>query len=126
MPHDCPTVPRLQSPAFLVLAWDADNSAALRERDLEAHLAHVETHWRSYIVAGPLRDSQGETVIGSMLVVMAENETAASNLLKADPYFSNGQYRQVDITRVTPAVGLFLGGKIWSSADDLRPTASRH
>jgi hypothetical protein len=48
----------------------------------------------------------------------------ARALMDGDPYFTSGLYGRVEIYAQTLAVGEYLGGKIWDSADALRPLAA--
>lgn len=45
--------------AWLVLCRDVEDSKALRERYLQAHLAYIETVMDRVAVAGPLADVHG-------------------------------------------------------------------
>lgn len=96
---------------FACWCRDAESSAAPRERELEAHLAHVEAHIERYAVAGPLK-RRGETV-GSLLVVRADNAEAARAFLEADPYFAAGVWRSVEIEELRAIAGDWVGGAAW-------------
>jgi uncharacterized protein YciI len=106
------------------MGWDGPGAAELRLRDLDGHLAHVEKHWRRYVVAGPLRDPGGEALVGSLLLVRANSAEEAWSICKDDPYFTNGQFKSVDIKNFTQSIGTAIGGKIWDSADTLRARAA--
>lgn len=114
-----PTVPRLDSPVFLFLCRDAPGAPALRERDLAGHLAHVEANWRRYILAGPLKVPGQGAICGSYFLVLAADLDDAWSLMRGDPYLTNGQYESVETLDATASIGLFMGGKIWESAEAL-------
>ena len=57
MAQFAPTVPRIDSPVFLVLCYDGEDSAGPRQSELDGHLAYVEQHTEQYLVAGPLREA---------------------------------------------------------------------
>jgi len=123
----CPVVSRVHGGCFLVLCEDGPGAPGLRERDLAAHLEHVERHWRRYLAAGPLRTPSqsgpdGSRIIGSLFLVLATDETEARTLMAGDPYFANGQYHAVRFLEFTPAIGRWLGGKIWADIDTLSGT----
>ncbi len=120
----CPTVARYPTACFMVLCLDGLNAAALRARDLDGHLAHVEKHWRRYVVAGPLRAPGGEALVGSMLLVLGEDEADVMALMMQDPYMTNGQYASVSVRHLTQSIGLFMGGKIWTDAEAIRSRAA--
>lgn len=123
----CPTVQRPETPCFLILAHDgedADRAARLRAEHLDGHLAHVETHWRRYVTAGPIRAPGEARIIGSSFLVMAETAADARALMDADPYFTCGLYGRVEVYAQTLAIGEYLGGKTWDSAEAVRHLAA--
>lgn len=118
-----PTVRPYEQACFLVLCEDRADAGDLRHRHLDGHLAHVERYWQRYLVAGPLRAEDGGPITGSLFLVFADSEAAARDLMAGDPYVASGLYARMDVKRHTPGIGLALGGKIWDSADALRPRA---
>lgn len=124
MTQTAPTVPRSPTPCFAFMCWDGPDAAELRARDLDAHLAHVERHWRSYVVAGPMRDPGGEKLVGSLLLILAQTEDEAWSICRGDPYFTNGQFASVQVKHFTQSIGLAIGGKIWENADAIRARAA--
>lgn len=119
-----PTVPRSALPCWAVFAWDGPDAPALRQRDLDGHLAHVEKHWRSYLIAGPMREPGEDRLIGSLLLILAETADAAWSICRGDPYFTNGQFKSVELKNFTQSIGQAIGGKIWADADALRSRAA--
>lgn len=118
-----PTVPRLEQPCFLVLCRDDPERAALRDSHLAGHLSHVENHWQSYIAAGPLRQPGETTLCGSFFLVQADTLEDAEAIMAGDPYIASELYAEVEYLAFTPAIGQFLGGKIWEDAEALRDRA---
>ncbi len=90
---------------------DGENGAALREKFLAAHLAHIETAIDKIAVAGPLK--QNDETVGSLLVVKAENETQARETLEADPYFSAGVWQSIKVDQFLGVAGDWVGGAAW-------------
>jgi uncharacterized protein YciI len=122
----CPTVPRAEQPCFLIIARDiadAERAARLRDEHLAGHLAHVEQNWRRYLTAGPIRKPGEPGLIGSTFLVFADDEADALALMQGDPYFTCGLYETVEAFDQTLAIGRYLGGKIWDSAEAIRATA---
>jgi uncharacterized protein YciI len=111
-------------PCWAFICWDGPDAPELRVRDLDAHLAHVERNWRSYVIAGPMREPGGEKLIGSLLLILAESAEAAWSICRGDPYFTNGQFRSVEVKNFTQSIGIAIGGKIWESADAIRAGAA--
>ncbi len=119
-----PTVDRVPGQTFLVLAFDAQGSAATREQELDGHLRHIEKNFERYLAAGPLREPGGTSLIGSFFLVVAEDETDAMSLLNGDPYMQCQMYGEIRVLSATPAAGRWMGGVIWDSPDDLRGKSS--
>jgi uncharacterized protein YciI len=124
MAQFAPTVPRLDGNIFLVLAYDAEGSADIRERELDGHLEYVEKHCEQYLVAGPLREPGEEPLIGSFFLVAASSAEDAEAIVSGDPYVKSGMYKEVRVHAAVPAGGRFMGGVIWDSADAIRDRAS--
>ncbi|MCH9696006.1 MAG: YciI family protein [Gammaproteobacteria bacterium] len=124
MARFAPTVPRIDSDVFLVLCYDGEGSAEIRERDLDGHLEYVEMHTDQYLVAGPLREPGTKPLIGSFFLLAAESADAARAVVAGDPYVQSGLYVRIIVHAAVPAGGRFMGGVIWESADALRGKAS--
>lgn len=119
-----PTVERYDSPLFLVICRDGPGSGVARTGHLDGHLRHVEAHWRRYVLAGPLRQPGAQPLIGSYFLVRARDAADARALMDGDPYVSSGMYASVEVLEATASIGLYLGGKIWESADAIRDKAA--
>lgn len=119
-----PTVERYDSPLYLIVCRDGPGSATARAEKLDGHLRHVEVNWRRYVLAGPLRQPGSQPLIGSYFLVRAADEADARALMSGDPYVSSGMYATMDVLEATASIGLYLGGKIWASADAIRDRAA--
>ncbi|MBJ7414626.1 MAG: hypothetical protein JHC88_04020 [Niveispirillum sp.] len=118
-----PTVPRIDSPTFLVLAYDIADSAkalALRDAHMEDHLGHMEANWTRYVSAGPMRTEDGKGYLGSMFLLKAANRADVDALMIGDPYFRSGLYDRVEVVPAVVAIGTAIGGRIWAGADQLK------
>ncbi len=124
MAKNAPTVPRIDGPVFLVLAYDGPGSAAVRDEELEAHLDYVEHNHERYLVCGPLRNPGEEPLIGSFFLVQADTAEDAEALVAGDPYVRSGMYADIRVHEATAAGGRFMGGVIWESAEAIRAAAS--
>ncbi len=98
---------------FSIHCRDAAGSAGPRQDKLADHLAHIETVVDAICVAGPLMDTDGKTVVGSLLVIEAEDQAAATAFVEADPYWSAGVWESVDINPFVGAAGSWVGGVTW-------------
>jgi len=99
---------------YMVLAYDrpGETARAERQRLLGPHLAHVEAVMDRLFVAGPLRDEAGE-IVGSLLIVDAEDEASARAFVAADPYASAGIWERVEYRRFRGVAGRWVGGAAW-------------
>ncbi|MEM8920379.1 MAG: YciI family protein [Pseudomonadota bacterium] len=127
MPTDAssapPLVERHPQPCFLVTCKDAQGKSHLRETHLDGHLSHVETHWRRYVAAGPIRNPGEDALVGSVFLVLADDLEDAKALMEGDPYVTCGLYAQVEYKHLTLSIGQFIGGKIWGDPDSIRSRA---
>lgn len=115
-----PVAPRPSQACFMFYCVDGPDAAALRERDLEQHLAHVEAHWEHYLVAGPVREPDASAFAGSLFLVYARSLEEAWRLMRRDPYFTNGQYRSIEARPFAPSIGVAIGGKTWTDPESVR------
>jgi uncharacterized protein YciI len=123
MAEFAPTVPRIDGEVFLVLAFDGDDTAKVRDEHLEGHLAYIEQHCDDYLVCGPLQEPGEPDLVGSFFLLVAESETAARDLVGGDPYMQSGIYAEVRVLSGVASAGRFMGGVIWESAATIRAAA---
>ena len=124
VPEHPPTVERYDSLLYLVICRDGPGSGTARAEKLDGHLRHVEVNWQRYVLAGPLRQPGSQPLIGSYFLVRATDEADARALMAGDPYVSSGMYATMEVLEATASIGLYLGGKIWESADAIRDRAA--
>ena len=87
---------------FVAILTDHDGALETRLANRPAHLEWLK---RSPIpVAGPFLDAKGD-MIGSMLIVEAEDEAAAKALLAGDPYAQAGLFKSAEVKAWRWAVG---------------------
>jgi uncharacterized protein YciI len=84
-------------PLFLLHCLDKPDSLPLRLSTRPAHLQWLEANKDSIAMGGPFFAPDGESMMGSMLVLKAENLAAAQALAKTDPYSQAGLFGQVDV-----------------------------
>jgi uncharacterized protein len=100
---------------YAIIAYDAPGATVLRQRYMEAHLAHIGKVLESSQVlclAGPLKDASGEA-LGSLLVVDVADPQAALDFMAQDPYHAAGVWSEIRIEAFTPAAGTWIGGRTW-------------
>jgi uncharacterized protein YciI len=85
---------------FVLRCVDAPEVKAQRAALREAHVAHVRGAGVTKL-AGPLLDERGE-IVGSMLVIEAEDLAAAQAFAAEDPYNQGGVFQSVEIQPYRP------------------------
>jgi uncharacterized protein len=93
---------------FLVMAKDGSDEEALerRRRTRPPHLASIEPLVESgnVLVGGAILDDAGD-MIGSMLLVDFPDRSGVDAWLAADPYVTEGVWRDIEVTPFRTAVG---------------------
>lgn len=97
---------------YAVMSWDSPGSAVPRAAHRDAHFAHIGTIVDKIAVAGPLKDDAG-TIIGSLVVLKVDSRAEAEAVLKTDPYYAAGVWKEWDIHPFLAAAGEWVGGTIW-------------
>jgi uncharacterized protein YciI len=112
--HAGETAPKVERPGTVhtFLCRDGPDGARLREAHLAAHLAWVEPRWKRYAMAGPIRNAANE-MVGSVFMILAEDAAEARALVDGDPYTRAGVYASIEALEITPAIGVWIGGKVW-------------
>ena len=80
---------------FVIYAKDKPGDARMTHR--AAHLDYLKTQGAMVKTAGPLLGPDGQTMIGSMLVVEAADRAAAERFAAGDPFARNGVFASVEI-----------------------------
>jgi len=80
---DPPFIPKSNQSCFLVVCKDRPDAVDLRRHHLAGHLKHVETHWRRYVTAGPIREPGEDALCGSVFLVLADTLEDAQSLMGA-------------------------------------------
>ena len=99
--------------AWLVICHDVAESGTLRRRHLQSHLSYIDSVMDLVAVAGPMAESVDGDYVGSCFIYRTEDRRVAESLLRNDPYFAAGLYRQVDFFALSPKAGVWLGGAAW-------------
>jgi uncharacterized protein YciI len=83
-------------PLFSLVCIDKPDSLALRQSTRPAHLDYMDATGLVRL-GGPLLDPQGESPIGSLLIVEADDLAAVEAFAAADPYAQAGLFERVEI-----------------------------
>lgn len=79
---------------FVGILADHDGALPVRMENRPAHLEWLKTV--PVPIAGPFLDEKGD-MIGTLIVVEAENEAEARALLATDPYAKAGLFKSLDL-----------------------------
>lgn len=82
---------------FVAICLDKPNSLDLRLTNRAAHLDYLCKHTKTIRTCGPLLDDDGETMIGSMLILDVPNRAAADAILAEDPYKKAHLFATVEV-----------------------------
>ncbi len=82
---------------FIVFCTDKENSGELRMATREDHLGYLGNSSVPIKFAGPYLSDDGEHMVGSLLIVEAEDLQAAKDFAAGDPYGKAGLFESVRI-----------------------------
>jgi hypothetical protein len=82
----------------MIHCLDKPGHGEVRLANRAAHLAHLDRHAASLIVAGPLLSDDGQTMIGSLLLMEFADRGQAERFCAEDPYGKAALFQSVTIT----------------------------
>jgi uncharacterized protein len=85
---------------FVVHATDKKDAMTTRAKFYRAHRIHLdkaEDHAVGVVTAGTLVANDGESPVGSIFVVDAQNRAAVDAFASSDPYHVNGVWERIQI-----------------------------
>jgi uncharacterized protein len=82
---------------FVFQGLDKPNGLELRKATRQAHLDWIAGLNPIVKIGGPMLAEDGQTPVGSLLVIEAETLTAAQNVLSQDPYAVAGLWRSTSL-----------------------------
>lgn len=89
---------------YCVMCIDKPDSGALRQENRPAHLEYVVS--QDYVkMGGPLVGDDGETMIGSLLLLDVDNRAAAQAFVDNDPYHKAGLFERIEVQRFKHLLG---------------------
>lgn len=80
----------------MIYAVDKRDSAELRARTREAHLAYIDQYREAVHTAGPVLDDAGNPT-GSLILMEFPDRAAAERFAEQDPYAQAGLFERVEI-----------------------------
>ena len=82
---------------YAIHCLDKPNSLDLRMANREAHVAHLKANLDHLVSAGPLLSDDGQTMIGSLIIVDFAEKTALDTFVANDPYAKAGLFQSVSV-----------------------------
>jgi uncharacterized protein YciI len=95
--RDCPrTRGHIQA---MLYALDQPGAQALRHEFRQAHETYLAGHANMIMARGPLVTDNGETPLGSVLLLDVPDMDTARAFFEKEPFYSNGVYQEVNCHR---------------------------
>ena len=82
---------------FVIICTDKSGQGSLRADNRSAHLDYLETHRDRILMAGPLLGEDGQSPVGSLLIMDFDQVTQARDFATGDPYAKAGLFDRVEI-----------------------------
>ena len=82
---------------FILECLDKPGQLELRLKNRPDHLAYVERHLAHVVVAGPIMAEDGQTPVGSLLILDLPDRRAVEAFAAEDPYAKAGLFETVTI-----------------------------
>jgi uncharacterized protein YciI len=82
---------------YAAICLDKPNSLQIRLANRAAHLDYLRAHTATLKVCGPLLADDGETMIGSLLIIEAPDRKTADAILAEDPYRKAGLFASSEV-----------------------------
>lgn len=85
---------------YVIYQEDAPGSAALRAEHRPAHFAYLEEHKDILVLGGAMLGDDGETRIGSVLIINVPSRADAERFSENEPLRKAGTFRSVKINHM--------------------------
>ncbi|MCG6856944.1 MAG: YciI family protein [Salaquimonas sp.] len=82
---------------FAIHALDHDDAVERRLAHYEAHKSYLTASAMKMVISGPLITDDGETMIGSLFIVEADNRDDVVAFNRADPFAKANVWKSVEI-----------------------------
>lgn len=90
---------------YCVTCLDHENSEVLRLENRPAHLDYVLSRAAAVSVAGPVTSEDGQTMIGTVLLLNVDSRAEAQDFVDNDPYNKAGLFADIRIHRFNHLLG---------------------
>jgi uncharacterized protein YciI len=82
---------------FVLYCVDKPDHAQVRADNRPAHLDYLKGNVDRLVIAGPMTSDDGNSVLGSLLVIEAADRAEAEAFAAGDPYAQAGLFEKVEI-----------------------------
>lgn len=82
---------------FVLYCVDKPGHGQVRADNRPAHLDYLKSKLDQIVIAGPMLDDDGESVLGSLLVIEAADRAEAEAFATGDPYAKAGLFESVTV-----------------------------
>jgi len=90
---------------FAISCTDKPGSLGVRMEARPAHIEYLQAHAQAIRMAGPILGDDGETMIGSLIILEADGRADAETFAAADPYAKAELFESVDIRQWKWTIG---------------------
>ena len=83
---------------FFIYAEDKEGALDVRKANRDAHIAYIKENYNDKILAaGPILSDDGESMIGSVILIDLNDRTQVDDFCKNDPYAKAGLFARTTI-----------------------------
>ena len=83
---------------FAIICFDKPGMGELREKTRPAHSAYLKAHTEQMHIGGPFESDEGG-IVGTLLIVDAEDRAAALAFTESEPFHKAGVFESVVVRR---------------------------
>ena len=82
---------------YVAICLDKPNKNEVRLTNRTAHLDYLRTNSKTIKSCGPFLSDDGTTMVGSMLIIEAEDRAGVETVLAQDPYRKAGLFDSIEV-----------------------------
>jgi uncharacterized protein YciI len=82
---------------YVAICLDKPNSNEVRLANRTAHLDYLRSNSKTIKSCGPFLSDDGLAMVGSMLIIEAEDRAVVETVLAQDPYRKAGLFGSIDV-----------------------------
>jgi hypothetical protein len=82
---------------YVAICLDKPDSHELRLANRVAHLDYLRANSKTIKSCGPFLSDDGDAMVGSMLIIEAENRARVDTVLAQDPYRKAGLFDSIEV-----------------------------